>query len=753
MKINFRIFNRLTFRFTILSLFIILIILGFANFSSAGLDVTKNAPGFLDSNFPNYINTIPNSYITNYSNFLGVNNLVSSNINLPSGSTANLIYPYNVFNNSLLKDAYALLNNNRVPNAWFVSYNGTWYSLRFSQIVSDFNFNSPSLTNPGGNYNAMILWDPTLTPSYGIGITYTKKINKIQKQGNSINVIQIADYSNSGINHNFNAATIGDFNNDNIPDIFVIGSNEPDNAYSKISGAYSISGRIDNTGNLSFNQPNTITTSNRNDSWNQIYVQWTADAVKSRALKYENGVLKRVPIDFNNDGKEDLIIAGADGNIWYVPNTTNNGSNTITFGNPVKIMSSSQTGLSTGFNNGKNGNLVIDLGDIDNDGTIDLVVANTDSPDIKIFKGNPNFNSNSSPNTTNNSPFLSNNIITLYSKDNQNNPKRDTNVVESVSYKGPSTQRDGSNNNNSPNPEYVGAANNLSLVDFNKDGKLDICITTDNWNYSPRNINNYSIKFTDRNATLAKPGGRIYTFINSSTVQGNRVNTKFKGFFLGQYALTSNNSDADLDGLSIINLSNPSAFDIVATDGNHAQTLFTFEQVGSYFINADSFILESKDVISLVGSEQDAFNYNRGRFYIKQATMNISGNSNGYDIRVYMANSFNNGNPIWAVTNQLSNPINGNLNIEFNFWPTNSRFVQYRINQGVWIDTTTSKMKGSSLVYKIEVIVPNSMRRQGTDLTGNNITGLISSINITGISLSYISSPRSMRIVNWKEVR
>ncbi|MGC8815370.1 MAG: hypothetical protein ACP5O4_04135 [bacterium] len=181
MKINFRIFNRLTFRFTILSLFIILIILGFTNFSSAGLDVTKNAPGFLDSNFPNYINTIPNSYITNYSNFLGVNNLVSSNINLPSGSTANLIYPYNVFNNSLLKDAYALLNNNRVPNAWFVSYNGTWYSLRFSQIVSDFNFNSPSLTNPGGNYNAMILWDPTLTPSYGIGITYTKKINKIQK--------------------------------------------------------------------------------------------------------------------------------------------------------------------------------------------------------------------------------------------------------------------------------------------------------------------------------------------------------------------------------------------------------------------------------------------------------------------------------------------------------------------------------------------------------------------------------------------
>ena len=70
-------------------------------------------------------------------------------------------------------------------------------------------------------------------------------------------------------------------------------------------------------------------------------------------------------------------------------------------------MTSNQTGLSTGFNNGKNGNLVIDLGDIDNDGTIDLVVANTDSPDIKIFKGNPNFDPNSTPNTNNNSPFLS----------------------------------------------------------------------------------------------------------------------------------------------------------------------------------------------------------------------------------------------------------------------------------------------------------------------------------------------------------
>lgn len=62
-------------------------------------------------------------------------------------------------------------------------------------------------------------------------------------------------------------------------------------------------------------------------------------------------------------------------------------------------------------------------------------------------------------------------------------------------------------------------------------------------------------------------------------------------------------------------------------------------------------------------------------------------------------------------------------------------------------------MKGSSLVYKIEVIVPNNLRQTTTDLTGNNITALTKSVDIKGISLSYTSSPRSIRITNWKEVR
>lgn len=749
----------LLFRFAILSVFFILVILLFIKFSDAGIDVNKNAAGFIDPNFPNYVNTIPNNYLNTYSNFLGVNNLVNANINLPSGSSNNSNYPYNVFNNSLLRDAFALLNNNRVPNPWFMRFNGNWYSLQFSQVVSDFNFASPNLINPGGNYNAIMLWDPTLTPSFGIGITFNRRINRISKQGSNIIVSEITNYPN--INHNFNAATIGDFNNDNIPDIFVIGSNEPNTSYQKIRGAYSISGRIDNTGNLNFNPINTITGSNpTGTTWDQVYVQWTADAVKSRALVVQNGVAKRVPIDFNNDGKEDLIIAGADGNIWYVPNTTTPGSSNITFGNPVKIMTSNQTGLSTGFNDGKNGNLVIDLGDIDNDNIIDLVVANTDSPDIKIFKGNPNFNPNSTPNFNNNSPFLTNNqgVINLYTKNNQNNPSRNTNVVESMNYKGPATQKDGNNSNNPPNPEYVGAANNIALVDFNRDGKLDISITTDNWNYSPSNIGNYSIKFTDKNnVVLSKPGGRIYTFINSSNSNNsnnpNNPNIKFKGFFLGQYAITNDNQNADFDGLSIMNLSNPSAFDIVATDGNHAQTLFTFEQLGSNFINADRFILESKDLISLVGSEQDAFNYNRGRFYIREATLVINGNSNGYNLIVSMTNTFNGGNPVWATTNILNNPMNGALRIDFNFFPSNSNFIQYSINNGPWQNTNTPKSKGASLAYRIEIIVSQNMRETITDLTGNSVTSLRNTINITGISVSYISTPRSVRITNWKEVR
>ncbi len=761
---------------------IILMISSLFFISYAGFDANKSAVGFLDQNLPNYLNTIPNQYISRYSDFLGVSNLINANITLPSSNNPNNIYSFNSFNNSLLNEAVAFIRNNNqevlVPNAWFIRNQGTWFSLGFANIVSGFNFSQPNLIDPGNNYNAIMLWDPTLTPNYGIGITFRRTINNttipitinlIQKNGNNVVVSQITAFNN--INHSFNAATIGDFNNDNIPDIFVIGSNEPNTRYAKINGAYSISGRKDAAGNLNFNNPHRITTLNISDSWDNIYVQWTSDAVKSRAWISQNGNLTKIPIDFNNDGKEDLIIAGADGNIWYVPNTTPQGSSTITFDNPIKILDSNQTGMKTGVNgSGTNGNIVIDVGDIDNDGRLDLVAATTDGAEIKIFKGNPNFNPNSNINNTNNSPFLANQqgVINLYSTRSQGNNyySRREDAVVSMEYKGPDTQKN-PNTNGKPNAEYVGAANNITLVDFNRDGKLDIVITTDEWNFKPSDIINYAIKFTDRdNLTFASPGGRIYTFINNSYRQGNNLNIKFKGYFLGQYAIsqvTTRDGNirwfADFDGLAIMNLSNPSAFDIVATDGNHAQTLFTFEQLGNMFVYADRFILTSKDLISNQGNEQDAYNYNRGRFYIKQATITINGsitsNNNRLNMIVYAANTINNNNPNWVATNSISlnsalSTGQGRLIVDFDFYPKSNN-VLYRINNGPWQSTNIPRNKGSSLVYRIEIRPTNW--NMTTDLMGNRIRGLIDNINITGIQVSYITSPRTIRISNWKEVR
>ncbi len=759
---------------SILMSLIILMISSLFFISYAGFDANKSAVGFLDQNLPNYLNTIPNQYISGYSNFLGVSNLINANITLPSSNNLNNIYPFNSFNNSLLNEAVAFIRNNNnqeeiVPNAWFIRNQGTWYSLGFANIVSDFNFTQPNVINPGGNYNAIMLWDPTLTPNYGIGITYNRTINLIKKNGNNVEVSQIISFNN--IDHSFNAATIGDFNNDNIPDIFVIGSNEPDDRYAKIKGAYSISGRRDAAGNLNFNPPNRITYLNIRDSWDQVYVQWTSDAVKSRAWISQNGNLRKVPIDFNNDGREDLIIAGADGNIWYVPNTTPQGSSTITFGNPIKILDYSQTGMRTGVNSnvigrGYRGNIVIDVGDIDNDGILDLVAATTDGAEIKIFKGNPNFKPNSNINNTNNSPFLANQqeVINLYSTISQGNYyySQRQSTVESMEYRGPITQRDRSGNN-PPNAEYVGAANNITLVDFNRDGKLDIAITTDEWNFRPSDIDNYAkINFTDRNnLTFASPGGRIYTFINNSSRQGNNLNIKFKGYFLGQYAISRDsrgNWFADFDGLSIMNLSNPSAFDIVATDGNHAQTLFSFEQLGNMFVYADRFILTSKDLISNQGNEQDAYNYNRGRFFVRQATITITGtitgNNNGLNMIVFAANTINNNNPNWVATNII--PLNtalsgGQLIVDFDFFPNSNNNVLFRINNGPWQNTNIPRNRGSSLVYRIEIRPTSSSI--ATDLMGNRIRGLIDNIDITGIQVSYISSPRTIRISNWKEVR
>jgi hypothetical protein len=157
---------------------IILMISSLFFISYAGFDANKSAVGFLDQNLPNYLNTIPNEYISRYSDFLGVSNLINANITLPSSNNPNNIYPFNSFNNSLLKEAVAFIRNNNqeepVPNAWFIRNQGTWFSLGFANIVSDFNFSQPNVINPGNNYNAIMLWDPTLTPNYGIGITYNR---------------------------------------------------------------------------------------------------------------------------------------------------------------------------------------------------------------------------------------------------------------------------------------------------------------------------------------------------------------------------------------------------------------------------------------------------------------------------------------------------------------------------------------------------------------------------------------------------
>jgi type II secretory pathway pseudopilin PulG len=228
---------------------------------------------------------------------------------------------------------------------------------------------------------------------------------------------------------------------------------------------------------------------------------------------------------------------------------------------------------------------------------------------------------------------------------------------------------------------------------------------------------------------------------------------------LGQYAIDTRNGNwfADFDGLSIMNLSNPSAFDIVATDGNHAQTLFSFEQFGNMFVYADRFILTSKDLIINQGNEQDAYNYNRGRFYIKQATItikgSITGDRNGLKMFVSAANTINNNNPNWVKTRDINlntELIGGQLIVHFDFYP-NSNNVLYRINNDPWQSTNIPRNRGSSLVYRIEIRPSNW--NMATDLMGNNIRGLTDNINITGIQVSYISSPRTIRITNWKEVR
>ncbi|MEN3015679.1 MAG: hypothetical protein ABDH21_06475 [bacterium] len=240
----------------------------------------------------------------------------------------------------------------------------------------------------------------------------------------------------------------------------------------------------------------------------------------------------------------------------------------------------------------------------------------------------------------------------------------------------------------------------------------------------------------------------------------NPTNGKYRNYFLGQYGGVTESTNADFVNAAMVNFSGPNSVDFIVTDSNTRRVLFSFLQMSQMYINADNFIIESKDLIAKTGNSTESFNFNNSSFYVKKIILRISGAFNQIPTSVMVANRILNNTPLYCTINIPSNLLNNSytkvnpLSIEVDFFPANSTKVMYRINQGSWQTTQLNRTRGSSIVYRLVFDTSNSSLKENvTALTGQTIVGLRKTVEIRGIEVSYEIASQGLRIKDWKELR
>lgn len=251
------------------------------------------------------------------------------------------------------------------------------------------------------------------------------------------------------------------------------------------------------------------------------------DAVYKRISKDKNFVTKwtvsaMASYDYNGDGYKDVFYIDYKGRVWVWLNDPGQGSERFfDESNIIKLFEDKDL-----ESNGGGG--VLDIGDLNNDGTIDIIVGHTDKKSIfvyfgKIVNNQLTFDTDNKLVLTTSSGKLSDYVITDPSIKNSKSPE----ILPSF---GPTI---------------------IKITDVDRDGYKDIFIGTDAW----RQGKNF--------------GGSVYLFKGVDITPDNKPKFLSLELVHGSYS-KDNNPPYDFDAGTIADLDNDGIPDFVAADGNHS---------------------------------------------------------------------------------------------------------------------------------------------------------------------------------------
>ncbi|MBO8161234.1 MAG: VCBS repeat-containing protein [Thermosipho sp. (in: Bacteria)] len=260
-------------------------------------------------------------------------------------------------------------------------------------------------------------------------------------------------------------------------------------------------------------------------------------------------------LDYNGDGYKDILYVDKKGRFWVWLNDYKRGNYRFFNESKIKYLFEDDSIYSLETEGGG----VLDIGDVNNDGILDIVAGHTNKKNVIIYFGK-----------------IVNNTLVF---DKKNSLK----IVENDGKLGPTTYVDNSiPNSKSPKDLPSFAPTIIKISDIDRDGYKDIFVGTDAW----RQRKNF--------------GGSVYLFKGVGITNDNKPQYISLELVHGSYS-KDNNPPYDFDAGTIGDLNNDGIPDIVAADGNHSGNFYKIiTETANYYVT-DRGVMISDYIPNVVG--------------------------------------------------------------------------------------------------------------------------------------------------------